>query len=196
MERKETKSLLENVENSIIKMDRVFESMIKQFREGKKPGSKTFIRDIDNIQINGQNGSFKTKAYSLRRGEFNIWTGYNNEGKALSIEEVIPTPNGFKKMAYIQTGDIVYDENGEKCNVTNVTDIMHDHDCYEVLFADGVKIIADKDHRWSVYNDQVRASISRQLKRDGLTKFRGTDQREKCLKSEVLTTEEILNSMN
>ena len=102
MERKETKSLLENVENSIIKMDRVFESMIKQFREGKKPGSKTFIRDIDNIQINGQNGSFKTKAYSLRRGEFNIWTGYNNEGKSqfLIFLSILQAIHEGKKTAF------------------------------------------------------------------------------------------------
>ena len=59
-------------------MDHVRDSMFKQFREGKEPGSKTYVSDIDNIQVNG----FKTKAWSWRQGEMNIWSGYNNEGKS------------------------------------------------------------------------------------------------------------------
>ena len=54
------------------------DSMLQMFRNGKEPGSKTYVRDIDEISSNG----FKNKMWSWRSGEFNIWTGYNNEGKS------------------------------------------------------------------------------------------------------------------
>ncbi|HEY4756036.1 MAG TPA: hypothetical protein VIH28_08285 [Ignavibacteriaceae bacterium] len=55
------------------------DSMLESFRKGKEPGSKTYVRDLDEIQ--GKNG-FKNKLWSWRAGEFNLWTGYNNEGKS------------------------------------------------------------------------------------------------------------------
>lgn len=54
------------------------ETMLQMFRKGKEAGSKTYLRDMDEIQANG----FKNKMWSWRLGEFNIWTGYNNEGKS------------------------------------------------------------------------------------------------------------------
>jgi len=54
------------------------DSMLESFKNGKEPGSKTYVRDIDSISSNG----FSNKLWSWRQGEFNIWTGYNNEGKS------------------------------------------------------------------------------------------------------------------
>lgn len=54
------------------------ESMIESFKKGKEPGSKTYVRDIDSISSHG----FSNKLWSWRQGEFNIWSGYNNEGKS------------------------------------------------------------------------------------------------------------------
>jgi twinkle protein len=64
--------------NSIKTFEGQKESMLDAFRKGKEPGSKTYVRDIDEIQVNG----FTNKMWSWRQGEFNIWTGYNNEGKS------------------------------------------------------------------------------------------------------------------
>lgn len=79
-------------------MDNVRDSMFKQFKEGKEPGSKTYIDDIDNISVNG----FKTKAWSWRPGEMNIWTGYNNEGKSefLIFACLLKALNENKKFAF------------------------------------------------------------------------------------------------
>jgi twinkle protein len=82
MKKEETKLLLETVDDSFIRIEDIKDSMLRQFREGKTPGSKTYVSDIDNIVTKS---GFKTKAWSWRQGEFNIWTGYNNEGKTKKL---------------------------------------------------------------------------------------------------------------
>jgi twinkle protein len=52
--------------------------MLQNFRKGKEAGSKTYVRDMDNIQ----SGGIQNKMWSWKAGEFNLWTGYNNEGKS------------------------------------------------------------------------------------------------------------------
>ncbi len=54
------------------------DSMLKNFRNGKEAGSKTYVRDIDQIS----SGGIQNKMWSWKAGEFNLWTGYNNEGKS------------------------------------------------------------------------------------------------------------------
>lgn len=102
MKRQETKALFENIENSVVRIKNVRESMIEQFRKGKEPGSKTYISDIDNITVNGKAGEFKTKAWSWRPGEMNLWTGYNNEGKSqfLIFLSLLKALNEGKKFAF------------------------------------------------------------------------------------------------
>ena len=71
-------------------------------------------------------------------------------GKALAVNTPIPTPEGWKLMADLVPGDTVFDENGNQCRVVNVTDVMVGHDCYEVVFSDGNKLVADANHLWQV----------------------------------------------
>jgi twinkle protein len=52
--------------------------LLATFRNGREKGSKTHIRDIDNVDLNG----FKNRAWSWKLGEMNLWTGYMNEGKS------------------------------------------------------------------------------------------------------------------
>lgn len=69
-------------------------------------------------------------------------------GKALDIRTPVPTPSGWKTMADIVPGDQVFDERGERCNVTAVSEVMLNRPCYRVEFSDGVSVIADADHQW------------------------------------------------
>ena len=71
-------------------------------------------------------------------------------GKALDINTPIATPDGFKLMRDIEVGDKVFDERGEICNVTGVSPIQYDRECYEVTFSDGAKIVADGEHLWQI----------------------------------------------
>jgi phage terminase large subunit GpA-like protein len=71
-------------------------------------------------------------------------------GKALCVKTPIPTPCGWKTMGDLSAGDKVYDENGLECNVTFVTETMHDRECYRIGFSDGASVVADAEHMWPV----------------------------------------------
>lgn len=73
-------------------------------------------------------------------------------GKALSLDTKIPTPSGWTTMGDVKTGDVIYDEKGDPCNVTFATGVQLNRNCYWVSFADGSKILADADHQWTVYS--------------------------------------------
>ena len=70
-------------------------------------------------------------------------------GKALSLDTIIPTPDGYRKMGDLKEGDYVFNEHGKPVLITYATDPMYDHNCYEVEFSDGSKIIADEEHLWA-----------------------------------------------
>ena len=73
-------------------------------------------------------------------------------GFALSIDTPIPTPTGWKDMERIEIGDDVLDEKGDPCKVTYITEIMNNHQCYQVHFSDGNIIKCDADHIWTVWD--------------------------------------------
>jgi len=75
-------------------------------------------------------------------------------GKAIDIKEVLPTPEGFKTVEKIAVGDLVFSEHGQPIKVTHMTPVMHDHDCFEVVFSDGNKITCDAGHLWTTYTCQ------------------------------------------
>lgn len=53
----------------------VKESMLNSYRNGQKRGTTTYINCIDN-------------AWTWRGGEVNLWTGYQNEGKTLMLNQL------------------------------------------------------------------------------------------------------------
>ena len=71
-------------------------------------------------------------------------------GKALSIDTDIPTPQGYKKMRDIHVGDYVFDRFGKPTKVTYESPVFENHDCYEMKFQNGETLIADADHLWQV----------------------------------------------
>lgn len=71
-------------------------------------------------------------------------------GKALTLDTVIPTPTGWTTMGDIKVGDYILGDDGRPVLVDFATDIMFDHDCYEVEFDSGEVIVADAEHLWVV----------------------------------------------
>lgn len=71
-------------------------------------------------------------------------------GKALAIDTPIPCPTGWKTMGDLKEGDQVFDEAGNICDVTFVTPVMYNRQCYNVIFSDGTCIVADAEHQWYV----------------------------------------------
>lgn len=71
-------------------------------------------------------------------------------GKALDIATPILTPGGWRTMADLQPGDLVYGTQGHPIRVTATSDVQYERPCYAVAFADGSHIIADAEHLWTV----------------------------------------------
>jgi terminase, large subunit len=75
-------------------------------------------------------------------------------GYALDLDTAIPTSTGWTTMRDIAPGVRVFDERGQPCTVQYVSPVYVDHDCFEVEFCDGTKVVADRGHRWFVEADQ------------------------------------------
>ncbi len=56
----------------ILTMDDCIDDMMRDLTVGKEKGSSTYIDQLDN-------------AWTWKPGEFNIWTGYSNEGKSIFL---------------------------------------------------------------------------------------------------------------
>jgi twinkle protein len=59
----------------VFEVDDVIESMLDGFENGQERGTTTYIPQVDN-------------AWTWRMGEVNIWTGYQNEGKSLFLNQL------------------------------------------------------------------------------------------------------------
>ena len=69
-------------------------------------------------------------------------------GKQLSLDTPIPTPDGFTTMGEIQVGDTVFDENGNTCHVVAKSKVDFEEQAYRITFKDGQIIEAGERHQW------------------------------------------------
>jgi len=81
--------------------------------------------------------------------------------KCLSENTPIPTPEGWKFLGHIKTGDLVFDEHGSPCQVTGVSETHFNKDCYQLTFDDGEQITTDISHVWRVHDWHQREQVSR-----------------------------------
>ncbi len=70
------------------------------------------------------------------------------EGKALALDTPIPTPGGWRTMGDLEVGDHVFHHSGRPIEVIDATEVLLDRPCYEVIFSDGQRIVADASHQW------------------------------------------------
>jgi deoxycytidine triphosphate deaminase len=70
------------------------------------------------------------------------------EGKALALDTLVPTAQGWRTMADLQAGDWVFDEQGFPAAVLRATPPMEGRPCFEVCFSDGMTVVTDVDHQW------------------------------------------------
>lgn len=84
-------------------------------------------------------------------------------GKALDVNTPIPTRDGFKRMGDIKEGDQIYAPNGKLVNVVYATEYQYDRKCYEVVLDTGVKVVADADHIWTVYEKVGKKYVKRDI---------------------------------
>lgn len=105
---------------------------------GMVPWIKKVIRDVYGTLR--EDGSRQYRRVYISVGKKNY--------KALALDTPIPTPDGWKNIRDVESGDVVFDESGAQCKVTGTSGVISDTECYEVEFSNGEKIIADAGHQW------------------------------------------------
>lgn len=130
----------------------------------------------------------------LAREDRLVLTAEEGVGKALALDTRIPTPTGWTTMREIHAGDLVLGDDGKPVNVSMATEVMTGHRCYRVEFSDGSSVVADADHRWMTSTLKAREAASKLRRRHDL-RPRGTDQRWKMARPEVVTTEQIRGTL-
>jgi hypothetical protein len=76
-------------------------------------------------------------------------------GKLEPLSNILPTPNGYKKMGDINVGDYVFGEDGNPHKVTKIFDHLN-KDIYKVTFSDNTYAYCGLDHLWSVRDCNMR----------------------------------------
>ena len=71
------------------------------------------------------------------------------QGKQLSLDTLIPTPNGFTTMGDIAVGESLFDDNGNICRVVAKSEVDYDEQAYRITFKDGAVVEAGARHQWS-----------------------------------------------
>jgi intein/homing endonuclease len=108
-------------------------------------------------------------------------------GKLLPLDVEIPTPDrGFVSMGELKEGDKVFGVDGNPYPITHLFEIEENPILYRITFSDGTTLDACKDHQWLTKTKRVRKSNVRNL---------SPRSRYKKLTSEVITTEEIKNTL-
>ena len=89
--------------------------------------------------------------------------GTTGSGKDLTLDTPIPVPatehhlDGWTTMGELSVGDRVFDEKGNVCRVTGVSDVIRQDNLYEIVFSDGSTVQAGKDHMWWVERQEPSA---------------------------------------
>ena len=81
-----------------------------------------------------------------------------NYWQALSLNTLLPSPQGWIYMKDVKEGYQLFDDKGQICVVTKISPVFENRDCVEVLFDDGSVITADVKHLWTVEERGKRTS--------------------------------------
>ena len=125
-----------------------FCSLIKHFK-GKSANEKFILENWQQF-IAANIIGFYYKNTDDRKYTNSLICVSRKQGKALSLDTPIPTPDGWKTMGDLQVGDFVWGADGKPTRVTFVTETMYNHKCYKVTFSDGETVVADAEHNWFV----------------------------------------------
>src|SRR3954471_17553669 len=95
-------------------------------------------------------------------GDWRTWLllGGRGSGKAVHVDEVIPTPTGWTRLGDINIGDEVFDEAGRICHVMATYDSVPEV-AYRLTFSDNSTIDACADHQWVTWTHAERKAFLR-----------------------------------
>lgn len=85
--------------------------------------------------------------YHARREEEVFGAGAAGPGKALSLDTVIPTTTGHRRLGDVRVGDCLFGLEGNPVRVLAESEVWEDRHCYK-LKVHGQSIVADAEHEW------------------------------------------------
>ena len=95
-------------------------------------------------------------------------------GAPLAVHTPIPTPFGWSTMGELAPGNLLYDEEGQVCSVTGVSEVMTGRDCYEIVFDDGERVTCDSEHRSPVWDFTDNVPVQKVLKTEDMKAHSGS----------------------
>lgn len=135
--RLESAKLSDGIKSRRTEADRLSDFDLESLLESKlEPGVPFGIEKVDDA------------FYGFQSGQLISLMGRQKAGKALALDTHLVTPDGWTTMGEVKIGDYLVGSDGKPCKVISATDVMYGHECYEVAFNTGEKIIADADHLW------------------------------------------------
>jgi replicative DNA helicase len=111
---------------------------------GMMTGVPTGFSDLDRL-LNG-----------LHPGQLIIVAGRPGLGKALALDTLLVTPDGWTTMGDVAVGDQLVGADGLPTTVIATSEVMVGRECLEVEFSDGSTIVADASHLWSTHDHKAR----------------------------------------
>jgi len=69
--------------------------------------------------------------------------------KGLPLNTPILTTKGFKLLGELTKEDIIFDKEGNKTSILNISEVHH-NPCYTIEFDNGESITCDHEHRWPI----------------------------------------------
>lgn len=85
-----------------------------------------------------------------------------NYNAALSIDTLIPTPDGWTTAGELSTGDLVFGSDGRVVPIAEALPIRWDEECFEIAFSNGDRVVTDAGHIWEVEERGKRTSTTYQ----------------------------------
>lgn len=95
------------------------------------------------------------------RGKIDVTLLYDNvaevtDFKGLALDTKIPTPTGWTTMGDIQVGAVLFDRQGQVCQVTGKSRVKNLR-CFELVFDDTSRVVCDEEHLWVLEDGSVVA---------------------------------------
>src|ERR1039458_5814446 len=90
-----------------------------------------------------------------------MFGGGSGGGKGFRLDEMVPTLYGWNRVGDLVAGDILFDQLGKMCLVTDAYPSRDDLPCFRVHFDNGTSIDCWGDHLWVGFNRADRRALAR-----------------------------------
>ncbi len=110
--------------------------------EGSDVGKPVKLREWQRVELR----RIYDNPHGTRRA---ILSFGRKNAKALALDTPVPTPDGWRMIADIEAGDLVFGLDGRPVTVLAASEVFRDKPCFRVGFSDGSSVVASGDHLWT-----------------------------------------------